>query len=361
MDLNKDILAYLFSEYRISFPGFGTLILVREGAKINPAKNKIIGEKYKSVFLYDEYYNENIKSFVNFIKNKYKLDEKTAENAFHKYSLDLLNNFTSSDSAEINGLGTFIKQNGNYSFQLSSIINELASNAFPDYPLLLMDKPVKENAEEISAIPEVLVHEPGIKKSTKSKRFYITLFSLIFVGGILCFIFCIMNLKNKQSADDITSYDQDTTENVINQDTTEFTAEDDMSVFMDSAETETPKVVENEEDEPAKQESKPKVNRSPETTVSKDFYLNLENSANLKRFYSKTCIIISGSFKSKANALKLGKKIVKNGFEPYAEFHSGMYRVGSIANMDAISPEDHLIRIQNSIEQNSWILQPKTD
>lgn len=361
MDLSKDIIAYLFSEYRISFPGFGTLILVREGAKINPGKNKIIGEKYKGVFLYDEYYNENIKSFINFIKNKYKLDEKTAENTFHKYSLDLLNNFTSSDSAEINGLGMFLKQNGNFSFQLSSTLNELASNAFPDYPLLLMDKPVQENAEEISAIPEMLVHKPVLKKSTKSKRFYITLFSLIFVGGILCFIFCILNLKNKQSADDITSNDQDTTENVINQDTAVFAREDDMSVFMDSAETEVAKVVENEEDEMVKQESKPKVNKSPETIVSKDFYINLQNSTSLKRFYSKTCIVISGSFKSKNNALKLFKKIVKNDFEPYAEFHSGMYRVGSIANKDAISPEDHLIRIQNSIEQNSWILQPKTD
>ena len=77
-----------------------------------------------------------------------------------------MNNFTSSDSAEINGLGIFLKQNRNFSFQLSSTINELASNAFPDYPLLLMDKPVKENAEEISAIPGVLVHEPEIKKST---------------------------------------------------------------------------------------------------------------------------------------------------------------------------------------------------
>lgn len=361
MDLTKDIIAYLFSEDRISFPGFGTLILVREGAKINPAKNKIIGEKYKTVFLYDEYYNESTKGFVNFIKNKYKLDEKTAENTFQKYSLNLLNNFTSSDSAEINGLGTFIKQNGNYSFQLSSIINELASNAFPDYPLLLMDKPVKENAEEISAIPEVLVHEPGIKKSTKSKRFYITLFSLIFVGGILCFIFCIHNLNNKQFGDDLTSVNQDTTEIVNNSDTSVLTEEDDMSVFMDSAETKSPKVAENEEDEKSKPESKPNFNNPPKTNISKDFYINLQNSTNLKRFYSKTCIVISGSFKSKTNALKLFKKIVKNGFEPYVEFHSGMYRVGSIANMDAISPEDHLISMQNSIEQNSWILQPKTD
>jgi nucleoid DNA-binding protein len=361
MDLNKDIIAYLFSESRISFPGFGTLILVREGAKINPAKNKLVGEKYKTVFLYDEYYNNNIKSFVNFIKNKYKLDGKAAENAFRKYSLDLLNSFSSSDSAEISGLGTFRKQNGNFSFQLFSIINELASNAFPDYPLLLMEKPMHENAPEITSTPDLFVQEPVIKNHWKSKSFYITLFSLIFIGAILCFIFCILNLKNKESRGETISLNQDTSEIVNNLDSSVQTEVDDLSVFMDSADSEASNIVENIEDEISKQEPKTKVSKPANSYVSKDFDMNIRNSRKLKSFYSNTCIIISGSFKSKANAKKLFKKIIKNGFEPYAESHNEMYRVGSIANMDAIKPEDHLIRMQNSIEQNSWILQPKTD
>jgi hypothetical protein len=361
MDLSKDIIAYLFSESRISFSGFGTLILVKEGAKINPAKNKIVGEKYKTVFLYDEFYNENIKGFVNFIKNKYTLDIKTAENVFQKYSLDLLNNFASSDMAEIHGLGTFRKQNGNYSFQLSSTINELASNAFPDFPLLLMEKPIKENIPEIASVPDVIVQEPVIEKSEKSKSFYIILFSIIFVGGILCFIFCILNLKNKESVNVITSLNQDTTDIVNNQDSSTFSEEDDMSVFVESTNNETSKVVENIKNEKLKPESKKNIGKPAATSVSREFDLNIRNAKNLKSFYPNTCIIISGSFKSKTNAKKLFKRIVRNGFEPYAEFHNGMYRVGSIASIDVISPEDHLIKMQNSIEHNSWFLQPKTD
>lgn len=361
MDLNNDIIAYLFSESRISFPGFGTLILVREGAKVNPAKNKIIGEKYKTVFLYDEYYHENVKSFVNFIKNKYKLDEKAAENTFHKYSLDLLNNFTSSDTAEINGLGTFKKQNGIYSFQLSSTINELAENAYPDYPLLLMEKPVQEIPLETASIPDVLVQEAVIKKSGKSKSFYITLFSLIFVASILCLIFCVLNLKDNKSENKISPVVQDTTEIANNPDSTEFAEDDDMSVFMDSANVETPNIAENSKNEISKPDVKPNVSKTLKNTVSKEFSVNLENSGDLKNYYPRTCIIISGSFRSRTNAINLFKKIVKNGFEPFAEYSSGMYRVGSIANMDTTSPEDHLIKMQNSIEKNSWILQPKTD
>lgn len=360
MDLSKDIIAYLFSESRISFSGFGTLILIREGAKINPAKNKIIGQKYNTVFLYNEYFEENIKGFVNFIKNKYKLDTITAENDFQKYSLDLLNSFTSSDEAEIHGLGIFRKQNGNYSFQLSSIIDELASNAFPDYPLLLMEKPKQEITTEITSISEVSVKEPEIKKSGKSKGFYISLFSLILIGGIICFIFCIKNLKNKESADVINSLNQDSTE-IVNIDSTEFSVEDDMSVFMDSSENKNSVVVENIDNEKLKPESKKNIGKPAETIVTAEFDINIRNSKKLKSFYPNTCIIISGSFKSKTNAKKLFKRIEKNGFLPYAEFYNNMYRVGSIANIDVISPEDHLLRMQNSIERNSWVLQPKTD
>lgn len=87
-------------------------------------------------------------------------------------------------------------------------------------------------------------------------------------------------------------------------------------------------------------------------TEIKDDNINLLN----QQIKNKKCIIIVGSFLNKNNALKLQKKVKRNGYTPYTAPYKNYHRVG--VRFDCMSRDLHevLSELKQKYDNQSWIL-----
>jgi hypothetical protein len=357
----EDIIAFYFSESKISFPGFGTLILERQEAKRNPVKNKIFGPKYTTNFLYNEYDDKSISMFLEFYSKKNKIDLLNAENELRKLSIDILNNIATTDNALLEGFGTFFKKSEGIIFEFSPVLNELIEKSNPDFPLLIMNR--QEIAESSEEIAEENNEGKLISSPKKSYNLVGPALILLVVLSFLCFLICAMNIFNTRKPEiamvqvqidsiaKIEASPADTTDSDL----------DDLSVFEENTVSDitvTDNVPEEKTIKPV-QVQKTKIQTGNRKNASLDALIN--RSEENRNLFNNTCIIIAGSFRSRSNAIKILDRIRSNGFEPYAEIYKGNYRIGTISDMSEVTPENHLVSVKNKIEKNSWILQPKQD
>ena len=355
MKNTEDLIAFLFSESALCLPGLGTLKLIRSEAKRNPVKNKISGPKYSVSFFYNEYDDKVLSKFISFYTNKNGKDSISSENDIRKFSLDVLNEFTTKNIVDVEGLGTFKKSGDQFSFTLSPLIEETVDISYPEYPLLLMNR---ADTEKLIAHEEETLIIPEKKQNNNFKRtgfFLIGLSSLVF----LCFLICISGVFNKKkehaSAGDSVAIKTDSS--VIDSIQDE---QVDLSVFNDTSSAETISNV-TEKAESTSEDKTTNIDFEKKKPQRLDLESLIENSDNNKNYYLETCIVIAGSFRNKTNADRVLKKIINNGFNAYAENFDGNIRVGTISDMKKISPERQLISVKNKIEKNSWILQPEQD
>lgn len=355
----EDLIAFFFSESKICFPGFGTLILDRQEAKRNPVKNKISGPKYTASFQYNEYDENSVSKFLTYHSKKNKTEFIDSDNELRKFSIDILNKLATNDLAPVEGLGTFFKNNEGISFEFSPVLNELLEKSNPDFPLLIM------NRQEITVKPPevpITISKGNNMPISKRKRSLIgpILISLAILS-FLCFLICALNIFNTKKPEktllQVPAVKE--SEPLITDTSDAGTA--DLSIFEDEKVSETSgnktesgqKTINPENPAKTKMQAGNKNNSGLDALISRS-----EANRNL---YNNTCIIIAGSFQSKGNAKKILERIIRNGFEPYAEVYKGNYRIGTISDMSKISPESQLINVKDRIEKNSWILQPKQD
>lgn len=349
----EDLIAFFFGESTLCFPGFGTLILERQDAKRNPVKNKIFGPKYTTSFIYNEINENALNKFLRYYSARNGVDMQIADDFIRKLSLDILNELGIKSHFELEGFGTFRKSEGKIIFEFSPVLSELHQMSYPDYPLLVVSREQIRTEEP----GDSLVHP---KESDGSSGKIIKKTGAILAGlsilTFLCFLFCISDIfqgnKDKVNADPkIYSSDKGETD-------TSDLAKDDMSVFGEDTHT-AEIIAENRQ-----------INNSEISVINEvkkekpglnDLSALVNRAENNKKYFTETCIIIAGSFKNRSNAEKILKKIIGNGLRPFAEKYNSNYRVGAIFDMKFGTPEEHLDVMKNSIEINSWILQPKQE
>ncbi|MBK7093638.1 MAG: hypothetical protein IPH57_00705 [Saprospiraceae bacterium] len=357
----EDLIAFFFSESKISFPGFGTLILERQEAKRNPVKNKIFGPKYTTNFLYNEYDDKSISMFLEFYSKKNKIDILNSDNDLRKLSIDILNNIATTDTALLDGFGTFFKKSEGICFEFSPVLNELLEKSNPDFPLLIMNRQeVAEPSEEIAE-----ENNESIQISSPKKSYNLVGPALISLAvlSFLCFLICALNIFNTRKPEIamVPVPTDSVSETEASPAYTNDSEMDDLSVFEEKAVSDIT-VTDN-----APQEKTTKPVQVQKTIIQSGNRKNasldalISKSEENRNLFNNTCIIIAGSFQSRSNAIKILDRIRSNGFEPYAEIFNGNYRIGTISDMSEVTPENHLISVKNKIEKNSWILQPKQD
>ena len=367
MKIIEDLIAFFFSESKISFPGFGTLTLERKEAKRNPVKNKIFGPKHSGIFHYNEYDENSTKKFLEFYCKKNNKDLIDADNELKKLSLNLLNKFATSNSADLEGFGTFIKKNDDIFFEFSAVLSEILEKSYPDYPLLVMNREETTRQtldilekQESSENPDEIVEMPVMKKQRSIVGpILISLVALSF----LCLLICVLDVLNtkKPGITSIEDQGQSAQPVEIQKQDPEDPKSDDMSVFD---ETNTSDIVENDIPEqndilPVPVDQKTEAEKINKGIITLDALI-IKSSEN-KNLYNNTCIVITGSFRSKSNAKRILEKIINAGFVPYAERYGRNYRIGTISDISIISPESQLSIVTDKIEKQSWILQPKQD
>lgn len=88
-----------------------------------------------------------------------------------------------------------------------------------------------------------------------------------------------------------------------------------------------------------------------------------ENKAMTKEYLEKeeanssAYIILIGCFGNEANARKLSKKLLDDGFTPYSDRVNGMKRIGVRVNCSEADLEKNLKTIQNKYNKGSWVLE----
>ena len=370
MKMTEHITGFLFSEGRISFPGFGTLVLVRENAIRNHVKNKISGPKYNCVFYYDQYNEQNSAKFIEYLSRKNQIESDAIDNEFKKLSMDLLHQIAEKNNAILKGLGTFTKTDNGIAFSFSSGIKELLEISYPDYPLLVFKRSeMPEMPVLITEVEKTKKIEPSpfkpqkevfhaTKKSIPGKKRNRTgiIISAAATMAFLCFLICILNVFDTQK-----TYD-DLAETRLDEVDTErfppFTDEDDIFEFDESKEEK----VFTDPDGTAKDR---KTELSPhlyEITETADLNTLVDNSIELRNaFGNQTNIIICGSFRRYSNALGMLNKIREAKYQVFAEEYDGFIRIGIVSDMGIKSPDDMILEIRETIEENSWILLPPQD
>jgi hypothetical protein len=353
MGISNDIISFLFVYKKLNLPGLGLLELIRNPARRNAAKNKIIGPGYSIEFHTDKYDEKIFNNFVNFLSSKHNISLKKAENTIRKYSLELLNNIANFGSASIDNLGIFTGKNGKFHFELSPVLAEIIKESYPDYSLPYIKR---EKKEVISSTGSVTTEKQNKASSEKNWIFpfiILTISSIIFV----CMIYCFSNLLSDNNSKQIVS---DTTNTASGK------------IFTPDTSEEFP----FEEVQDTTEQSQGTTAENADTLNTADKDLNTDTSTaeipekvtleelikmapELRKKYEKSCIIITGSFIRKSNASRMISRLQKDGFTPYSEKYGRFHRTGVIFDCNKKPLKSFLKELRQSIDRDSWILKWK--
>jgi hypothetical protein len=370
MKLTQHIAGFLFSEGKLSFPGFGTLILTKEEAKRNPVKNKIFGPKYHCIFNYDKYDEQNSSKFILYHSRKNQIGRQESEDEFKKLSMDLLQQIAEKNKAILEGLGTFIKTDDGITFSFLTGIKELLEMSHQDYPLLVFkrkeipempvlikDEEEKKSEIQADATPPKEEISPALIKERKKKKRSMTgiIISSAAALAFLCFLICILNVFDVQKTSEEIAVSK--IDEIYPEQLSPF---DDDDIFDYDDPNEETKLTESEE-----AISRKRIELSPTLhEITKNGNLNtlIENSNELRNaFGNNTNIVVCGSFSQRPNALAMLSMIRKNNYRAFAEEYDGFIRIGILSDMSIRTEHEMLIEIQNKIEAKSWIMLPPQD
>jgi len=350
MNLNNDIIVFLFSEGKISFPGLGILSISMKSAKRSPSKNKIYGPKYE-VSLSDTRHDDNLnKRFTEYLSSKYRISPKKAEKEINNYSIKLLNNLANFNSAQIDNLGEFSRRKDKIQFSFSNIFEELTNESNPDFPLLLVKR--RPEQKVITApIPNkksknIVIRTDKNEPSWLFPFITLTVISLLFV----CFMLCISALFDK-SNDPSNLKEDNTIKNGIGiNDTTDSGVEE---IFK----SEISKDSTLEKDFKVDKEEIVPINANELEKFSIDELISM--GPQLKDQFNKSCIIIVGSFHRKSNADRMVKRLAQKSFTPYIEKYNRFYRTGVVFDCNEKPLYQFLDELRSTIENGAWVLKYK--
>lgn len=389
MELNNDIISFLFEQGKVSLPSLGTLIIDRSPAERSVIRNKIIGPKYTIRFIDNILDVSSNKIFIEFISNKYSISIRKAKHKIKKFSLHILNNLANYGSATIENLGTFKRNKNNLSFDFFPYFLDILNESYPDIPLLLVSRN-EEESHFTSSHTKIQKEYSRNRKSSKRKNqnwifpfIILTLISIFFV----CFINCISNLLEKENqlsnsnvhilidtnSQNSNNLNEDSASSIFDEFSEEDTLNDNSELNIDDNSKEDSLVVGDEElitkvDSGAvnliENENKIKSNENDileiQDDISKLEKVDLEDlinmSSDLKTKFDKSCIIIVGSFVRKYYAQKMAQRILDSNFTPYSEKYGKYHRVGVVFDCNDKPLYQFLDELRDSIDKDSWVL-----
>ena len=390
MELNNDIISFLFEQGKVSLPSLGSLILDRNPAERSVIRNKIIGPKHSIRFIDNNLDDSSNEIFIEFISNKHSISLRKAKHKIKKFSLHILNNIANYGSATIENLGTFSRNNNRLSFDFFPHFIEILDESYPDIPLLLISR--KEEAS-YNAVSSTKIQEENFRNRSISKRksqnwifpfIMLTLISILFV----CLFYCISNLLDEENQnlnstvpiltdsisqndnnlpedsaayifdelsedDTLNDYDEQNFEEYLEEDAYQSESEDlndtiDSNVYAAGVETE----VGSESNENHDSNIVDDIDKLEKVELQD--LINM--SSELRTKFDKSCIIIVGSFVKKSYAQKMIQRIVDSNFLPYSEKYGKYHRVGVVFDCNDKPLYQFLDELRSSVDKGSWVL-----
>ncbi len=354
MDITNDIISFIFSEKQLSLPGLGVLALSKKTAHRSPTKTKIYGPKF-TIDFDDSISNEAINDrFYQFVAIKHNKSKNRVKDELNKYSVEILNNLANFNSAQIKNLGIFKRVDDKIQFEFSPIFNDLIRESYPDFPLLLIDRKTDDKDEKSVqiAIPNEKITQKT-KSHTKKQGWFFPLIVLTLLSlGFVCLMYCLSNILPANKNNDINQKKQN---NII----TDTTLNEKVHIKHLSESNDTQKAQTLKEMPDNSQNS----TKSSEEEIKNLEKISLEELINLgpelKSNYTKSCIIIVGSFKRKSNSSRMKLRLLKDKFTPYVEKYGKFYRTGVVFDCDKKPLYTFLKELRNSIDKGSWVLKYK--
>ncbi len=361
MDINNEIVSFLFSVGKVNLPGLGLLKLDKSSSIISPSKTKISGPKYSVKFIEKEFDEEIHHKFVEYLANKYSKNKEYFDKKVKKTSAVILNNILNFGTTEIKNLGTISIKEEKKTFEMMPFLREVLDKSYPELPMVyinrkndisFVDKRNKQNTMGLYT-----KERKSNKKGWVFPFVMLTLISLVFVFLLYC-LFYIIDSEQPTTT---------TTQTTIAAVKDSSAAKDSNSVLQEdkifeqfaennSTTSNTKKTTPNK-----KADKKPKIANSDEF---KDLdKINLTELLNfgpeLISQYDKSCIIIVGSFVKKSNASKMLQKMYNDGFTPYVERYGEYHRTGVIFDCNERPLYNFLQELRDTIDKGSWILKYK--
>ncbi len=381
MDINNEIVSFLFSVGKVNLPGLGLLKLDKSSSVISPAKTKISGPRYSVNFIEKEFDEDNHSKFIEYLSGKYSKDRKYFEEKVRKTSAVILNNLLNFGSAEIKNLGTISIKNGNKIFEMMPFLKEVLHKSYPDLPIVyinrknnvdFIDKNENKNKNKNKNISGLYTQkrDRNNKGGWLFPLIMLTLMSLVLVFLIYCLFYFVDSGKSKKmKTQPEISVVKDTVKD-IGSATEDKIFEKYASSDSSASEVEKNSSKKDEQNNEMTTSStdKNKVIDNKNTAVNSNKFKDLDkiNLTELLNFgpelinqYDKSCIIIVGSFVKKSNASRMLQKMYNDGFTPYVERYGEYHRTGVIFDCNERPLYDFLQELRDTIDKESWILKYK--
>ncbi len=374
MDINNEIISFLFSVGKVNLPGLGLLRLDKSSSIINPAKTKISGPKYSVSFTEKEFDEKSHHKFVEYLSNKYSKDREYFEEKIKKTSAVILNNILNFGSTEIKNLGTISIKNEKKVFEMMPFLQEILDKSYPNLPMVYINR--KNDIDFIDERDKKNITGLYTQKRKRNSKGWIfplimlTLISLLFVFLLYC-LFYVIDLEKSEKTKDIAQTEIAVIKDTTTTKDTSLTAED--KIFDQYAENDSVSDIEkissksdkNKEETQISNRNKTKKINKKTTRGNNNELKNLDkiNLTELLNFgpelinqYDKSCIIIVGSFVKRSNASKMLQKMYDYGFAPYVERYGEFHRTGVIFDCNDRPLYDFLQNLRDTIDKDSWIL-----